>query len=269
MDEGLKHLDFMFVSNNHSPEISDPGDRAFDFPASTVSSELPSILQRIDPSTLVWTDQVNTTSLQPSPQRIGVGGFIVDQSLRVFAWTTSTASWYGNAIQSRFDQCHFVRRGRGKLHSQRNTLAVCHHHKLRTLSATGWSNVGTPFFAEANVPSANTSCHWSWPFASSSFRNTLQMRSHTPCSSQSRKRRQQVLGDGYRLGKSFQRAPLRNTQRMPSKHSRFDIHLGPPFDDVLVSGSNGPIRAHIASVNSDSSRDIKNPPSDDPLKPKH
>lgn len=38
-----------------------------------------------------------------------------------------------------------MRRRRGKLDSERHTLAVCHHHKLCTLSAFGLSDRGTPF----------------------------------------------------------------------------------------------------------------------------
>jgi hypothetical protein len=57
-----------------------------------------------------------------------------------------------------------------------------------------------------------------------------------------------VLGEGYRSGKSFHLAPLRKTHTMPSKQARLSIGLGPPFGDAFASGSNGPIRAHCASV---------------------
>jgi hypothetical protein len=76
------------------------------------------------------------------------------------------------------------------------------------------------------------------------------MSSQTPWSSQSRSRRQQVLGEGYDAGKSFHRAPLRNTHRMPSKHRRLSIRLRPPFGDRCTGGNSGSIFAHWASVNS-------------------
>jgi hypothetical protein len=69
-----------------------------------------------------------------------------------------------------------------------------------------------------------------------------------PWSSQSRKRRQQVLGEGYRSGKSFHRAPLRSTQRIPSKQGRLAIGLGPPNAEPLGNGNSGAINAHCASV---------------------
>ena len=41
--------------------------------------------------------------------------------------------------------------------------------------------------------------------------------------------RQHVLGLGYRSGKSFQLASERKTHKMPSKHSRSDLHGRPPL----------------------------------------
>jgi hypothetical protein len=60
-----------------------------------------------------------------------------------------------------------------------------------------------------------------------------------------------VLGDGYRLGKSFQRAPVRNIHKMPSKQGRLAIGLGPPHGDACGSGSKGAIFSHCSSVSSE------------------
>jgi hypothetical protein len=57
-----------------------------------------------------------------------------------------------------------------------------------------------------------------------------------------------VLGDGYRSGKSFQRAPLRNTHKIPSKHGRFAMGLRPPNAAAFGSGNSAAIVAHCASV---------------------
>jgi hypothetical protein len=153
-----------------------------------------------------------------------------------------------------------VRRRRGKFDSERHTLAVCHHHKLCTLSAFGLSDLGTPFFAGANVPSANTSCQSSWPSSSSSDKNARQIDSHTPASSHSRNRRQHVVADGYSRGRSFHRAPLRNTQRIPSITSRSSIRRRPPRGDGCSLGNNRSIFNHCASVSS-RSMTIEVPPS--------
>jgi hypothetical protein len=46
-----------------------------------------------------------------------------------------------------------------KVVSQRNTLAVDHHHPLRPLTPLGFSNRTAPFFAGAKLPSMNDSLH--------------------------------------------------------------------------------------------------------------
>jgi hypothetical protein len=144
--------------------------------------------------------------------------------------------------------------------SERNTFAVDHHHPLRTLSAFGFSDAGAPFFAGAKDPSAKVSAQSSWPFSSSSPKKARHSSSQRSCSSQSRRRLQQVLGEGYSEGRSFQRAPLRSTQRIPSKTRRLSAGLRPPFRDRLNFGSNGSIFAHCASVSSTRARAMKRSP---------
>jgi hypothetical protein len=134
--------------------------------------------------------------------------------------------------------------------SQRNTLAVDHHHPLRALAAFGLPDPSAPFFAGAKLPSANASDQSSWPWASSWAKKLRHALSHTPCSSQSRRRRQQVLGDGKRSGRSCHRAPERKIHRMPSKTVRFGMGFGPPRGEALSSGNKGAILSHWASVRS-------------------
>jgi len=62
-------------------------------------------------------------------------------------------------------------------------------------------------------------------------------------------RRRQVLYEGYSLGRSFQRAPLRSTQRIPSKQGRFATGER-PTERLLGLGNSGSIMFHCASVNS-------------------
>jgi hypothetical protein len=101
------------------------------------------------------------------------------------------------------------------------------------------------------VPSANVSSHFRRPCSSNSARKARHTFSQMPSLSQSRNRRQHVLAEGnLPLGKSFHRAPLRNTHRIPSKHGRLAIGQGPPFGDGSGSGINGAILAHCSSVSS-------------------
>lgn len=263
MDKRLKHRDFAFVTYDQAAEVLQPGDRAFDFPATAVATKLAAILRPTFLVASVRTDQINPTTLQPRSQRIGIRRLIVNQSLRLLAWASSTSTRHRHLFQRRLDQRDFVRRRRGKLDSDRHTLAVRHHHKLCTLSAFGLSDLGTPFFAEENVPSAKTSCQSNWPASSSSERNARQASNQTSVSSHSCKRRQQVLGDGYSSGKSFQRAPLRNTQRMPSNTSRLLMRFRPPFREGRTTGNKGSILLHWMSVNSRFHLAIEKTPFDD------
>jgi hypothetical protein len=134
---------------------------------------------------------------------------------------------------------------------QRNSLAVDHHHPLRALAPLGFADGRPPFFAGAKLPSAKDSDQSSWPCASSSPRKARQRASHTPCSSQASKRRRQVLYEGQprSRGRSSQRAPVRRTQRMPSRQPRGSAGGRPPFRERFVRGSKGAILAHCASVN--------------------
>jgi hypothetical protein len=143
-----------------------------------------------------------------------------------------------------------VRACRGKLDSQRHTLAIRHHHKLCTLSAFGFSDACAPFFAGENVPSAKHSCHRIWPSASNVLSNARHAFNSTPCSSQSCNLRQQVLAEGKCSGRSFHRAPLRNTQRIPSKQGRFGTGSGPPPADRFHVGNSGSTTVHCSSVTS-------------------
>jgi hypothetical protein len=144
--------------------------------------------------------------------------------------------------------------------SQRNTLAVDHHHPLRALAPFGWADAFAPFFAGAKEPSTNASDQSIWPFASSSARNARQVSSHTSCSSHNFSRRQQVEGLGYCLGKSAQGAPVRSIQSIPSKTLRLSAHGLPPRPDFLGLGSNGSIFSHCDCVSFHRSLAIKMTP---------
>jgi hypothetical protein len=141
--------------------------------------------------------------------------------------------------------------------SQRNTLAVDHHHPLCAFPPLGLpgtarqgrcANPKPPFLAGAKLPSTKASLQSSWPRSSSVPRKARQISSQTSCSSHCCNRRQQVDGLGYLSGKSCQRAPVRNTHRMPSSTARLGAQGRPPFLDFGSSGSRGSISFHCFSV---------------------
>jgi hypothetical protein len=88
-----------------------------------------------------------------------------------------------------------------------------------------------------------------------SHRNLRQARhavSHTSCSSQSHRRHQPVLGEGYCFGKSFQRALVRKIYRLPLKQERLGIDLRPPGRRLGLR-EQGCDFSHCSLVNSDMS----------------
>src|SRR6202166_2939970 len=146
---------------------------------------------------------------------------------------------YPDRRERRFRERDFPRGCRTKVVSQRNTLAVDHHHPLRPLAPLGFSDSAAPFFAEAKLPSKKDSLQSSCPRSFNSLKNVRQIFNQTPCSSQSRSRRQQVEGCGYFSGNSCKRAPLRRIHRIPSSTWRFSIHGRPPLRCGGGLGSRG------------------------------
>src|SRR2546428_147247 len=137
--------------------------------------------------------------------------------------------------------------------------ALDHPHPLRPLAPLGCSDSSAPFFAEAKLPSRNDSLQSSCSRSFNSLKNVRPLFSQTPCSSQSRSRRQQVEGCGYFSGKSCQRAPLRRIHKIPSSTRRFSIHGRPPLRCLGGLGSKGAIFFHCASVSNGPARAIDPP----------
>jgi len=196
----------------------------------------------------IRTNQFNVPSCQSFAERVAVITPVGNNPNRIFSRTPAVFPRHSNLVDGRLQQLYLTRRGRIEVSTERDSLAIDHHHPLRTLSAFGFSNLRTPFFAEAKQPSAKVSSHSSWPCSSSSDKNLRHILSHTPCSSHCCNRRQHVLAEGYLSGRSFHLAPLRRTQQIPSKTSRLLRGLRPPLGDCLCFGSSGSIFFHCSSV---------------------
>lgn len=197
----------------------------------------------------MWTDQLNVSLLQPFPQRIAVISLVGNQPTRFALGTPCTTTRNSDIVQGFFEERDLRRGRRVQVVSQRNTLAVDHHHPLRALAPLGFPDSLAPFFAGAKLPSAKASLQSNCPRSSSSARKARQIFSHTPCSSQSLSRRQQVEELGYCGGKSLHGAPVRRIQRIPSKTLLLSTHGRPPRRDRFNLGSNTSIFCHCESVN--------------------
>ncbi len=251
MEERTINRDTPVPTNHKAAEVLQPRKSPFNLPSPPISPHFtPIVISPLSVVFAIWANQLNTSPFQSSAKRITVVTPIGNDSPGIFPRPASAFPWNRNVINCGFQQAHFRRRGRRKAASQRNTFAVDHHHPLRTFSAFGRPHTEAPFLAEAKLPSANVSSQSSRPFSSNSPINTRQTRSHTSCSSQSRRRRQQVLYEGYLSGKSFHRAPLRSTHRMPSNTLRLPMGLRPPLRDRSNFGKSGSIFCHCRSVSS-------------------
>src|SRR5208283_1209347 len=252
MKEGFINGGRTIVANDQTAKIAEPGKGAFYFPAALVAAQSSTVLRgRLAAILAMRRDQGDPSRGQPLAQRITVVGTIGNHPLGFLAWpSTALSPGHADRRERFFREPRFVRGRRVKLLSQRNTLAVDHHHPLRALAPLGFSDFRAPFFAGAKLPSRKDSLQFSCSRSLSSAKNVRQMVSHTPCCSQSRSRRQHVVGEGNSSGKSCQRAPLRKIQRMPSRTLRSFAGGRPPCRDWRLFGSKGRIFSHWASVNS-------------------
>src|SRR5262245_6157371 len=201
-------------------------------------------------------DHQDVGSQQLFPQRIAVVAQIEDEP----QWTLWTAIAVDDAdgVQGWLCQLYFGGRCGGNLASQRNTLAVDHHHPLCALATLGFANPGAPFLPGAKLPSMKHSVQSKVACSSNSERNARHRRSQMPCSSHWTKRFQQVLPlIPNSRGTSRQRAPVRNTQRIPRNTARLSLRGRPRRERLRLGfGSNGSIFFHCESVSNVCRTDI-------------
>jgi hypothetical protein len=261
MKESFIDGDRAVVANDQPAEVAEPGEGAFHLPTTPVSTQRSAILRaRLAAIPAMRCHQGDSACRQPLAQRIAVIGAISNHERWFLAWpSTAMSPGHADRRERLFREPDFVGRCRVKLLSQRNTLAVDHHHPLRALAPLGFSDFRAPFLAGAKLPSRNDSLQFSCSRWFSSARNARQMVSQTPCSSQSRSRRQHVAGEGNSSGKFCQRAPLRRIHKMPSSTLRSSDRGRPPRGRWGRFGSKGRIFSHRASVSRRPYRAI-NPP---------
>jgi len=238
------------MTDEESAELTEPGVCSFNDPPAFVSPELSAIfIFSLRVVVAVGNDEVDASLLEPFAQRIGVVGAIGDHAFRLVsrpAFGTRDLDCGERGLRKR----NFCRRGTFKPNSQRKTATVDQYHPLRALATLGFTDCGAPFFAGAKLPSRNDSSHCNKPLPSSAPSSARHASSHTSCSSHCFNRRQQVAGDGYLSGRNRHAAPVCNTHKMPSRHSRFDAHGRPRLSlRRFGSGNRGSISSHCFSLN--------------------
>jgi len=261
MKERPVDLERSVVAHHQSAEIPQPSEGALYCPAPFVApQDSPVLRRRMAAVRAVRRDQQDATPAQPAPQCVAVIALVGNHPQRFLPRTPRTMpSAYVDRRERRLRQPDFRRGRRTKVVPQRNSAAVDHHHPLRPLAPLGFSDFSAPFLAGAKLPSRKDSLHRNCWRSFNSLKNARQILNHTPCSSQSRSRRQQVEGCGYFSGRSCHRAPLRRIHRIPSNTRRFSIHGRPPWRCRGGWGSKGAIFFHCASVSKGPARAIDPP----------
>ena len=250
MEKALKHGEDAVVTHLDASEVLQPGVGAFDFPALAIASQLAFVLKATVANVVsVGNDQLRTLPFQSPAQGIGVIAPVGNDASEVGARSSASRPRHSYLPERALREPALGQlRGR-KLRSDRYAVAVDHHHALRTFPATCFADCGAPFLAVMKVASRKASSQSSnrrWSSIDNSFRHAF---SHTPCSSQFRSRRQQVDPSGNSSGRSRHRAPVRNTHRMPCRHSRL-LAQGRPRPSLrrLGSGNKGSSIFHCSSL---------------------
>lgn len=181
MEKALVGKDQAVLTNNESAEVLQPSKGAFYFPSFPITPKSTSVLFFGTFSSLAMrADQFDATRGQVSAEFTRVVSAIGNNPEWFISRTPFAGSGNRDLCQSAGSQFYFRGRCRGNLASERNTLAVDHHHPLCTFAAFGFSHAEPPFLAEAKLPSKNTSLQFNRPCSSSSFRKYRQILNHTP-----------------------------------------------------------------------------------------
>lgn len=251
MDEAAIARHEAVVPHDDSTEGLQPRVAALDNPTPLVSTQLPAVLEswaRAVPA--MWHDEIDASESEIEAELIGVVATVRDGSAQLLLEPSilDFGDRRDRELRLPFRCCR-------NADSDRYSLALDQNSQLRALAALCEANCVAPFFAGMNVASRNVSSQSRKARSSSMPSNARQASFQTPCSSHTCNRRQHVLPLGYFSGMSRHRAPVLNTHRMPSKHSRLPAGGRPrPSARRFGSGNIGSRTDHCSSVSNLDSR---------------
>jgi hypothetical protein len=240
VDKSLIEKAVAIMTNDESAEAADPDDRAFDLPAVAVASQFSTVLGvRSCASSSRRTNQIAAFGRQARAKFVA--------GIRSIGNHRNSRFSGRHLIDQVFNERDLSRRSTFGPVCKWKSLAICHHQLLCTLSTLRVADFFAPFLAGEKPASTNTSSQSKSPHSSSASRNPCQISTSTPSSSHSTNRRQQVLGEEYRSGKSHRRAPLR-THKVPTRQARSSAGGRPPRKDPFRSGMNSLIFFYCSSL---------------------
>jgi hypothetical protein len=133
--KGPIHGDMMVKTQEQSAKVAQPSEGALDLPTLAVATQGTPVVERgFAPLPAMRTDEQDAALEQSPAQGITVLTAVGDYAQRSLLRSATASAWHGNPRQRAFGQGYFPRTGRDQLASQRNTLAVDHHHPLRAFA---------------------------------------------------------------------------------------------------------------------------------------
>src|SRR5512137_159841 len=158
MKEATVHVESAIIAHDQAAEVPQPRERAFDFPPLAIPAHHSPIVHGRSPTLAsVRAEQEHATLEQPPAQRVAVVAPVGNDPQGTRTRTPRTSAGNRDGPEGSLGQLYFRRRGAGQLASQRNTLAVDHHHPLRPLAPLGLPDGEAPFLAGAKLPSRKLS----------------------------------------------------------------------------------------------------------------
>ena len=235
----------VFISNNQSPEILQPGKQTLNFPSTPIASELSAILGRTAfAAATVWRNHFNAPLFEKLLiKAVAIIGFIANKLIGRIAGKTT--------VDGCLDKLYFMGRSAFHVSGDRKTTSVCDCQDLGAFAALCLANSKTPFFAGAKQPSMKASRISIWPRSYRSSTSSWAMRWKIPSRTHCWNQRWHVWYGGYRWGRSFHGAPVRRIHRIPFITSRGSRGLRPLGSLIGVKDTiMGSIRFHCSFVSS-------------------
>jgi hypothetical protein len=131
---------------------------------------------------------------------------------------------------------------------QRDTIPISQQLNLGSLAGLGGTDGFAPFFPGINVASPKRVSRSNWRKSSLSSTIRCQARCRTPVSVHNLNLWWQTLLEGRHVGKSFQRQPVKSTNRIPSRQSRLACDGRPPSGLGRGAGKSSSIKNHCSSL---------------------
>ena len=235
------------VADSKTMEIMEPSMSTFDYPS--IFSKATAML-----SAALRKNGFDTPIAQFLSVYFGVVSAIGIDDLRLLqrASADTTDGW--NRINERQQLCDVMAISTGQDDRERHPICIGSDMVLGARSPTIYG-VRPSFWpapmARTEDESRITREKSIWPAVRNSASSSSCNRSHTPASCQSRKRRQQVTPEPQPIsaGRSRQRIPVRNTNKMPLNAARSGTGLRPGYFSRrgFGCGSKGSIRFHNSS----------------------